>query len=183
VDIGTGSGRFVFKNALNNPQGYWIGIDPVHSQMIESSVKAQKRRMDNISFTISSVESMPNELAGIADSVTVILPWGSLRNGIAKAELAILNGLRLIGKSGSPLTIWIGYDEQREAAEMERCGLPQLSETYLSGLYDAYNLAGINLLNVSSVCNTELSVLESDWAKRLAFGAPRQVFRINAIMA
>lgn len=182
VDIGTGSGRFVLKNALNDPQRYWIGVDPVSAQMAENAVKAQKRRMGNISFTISSVEDLPSELIEIADAVTVILPWGSLRDGIAKAEPTTLNGLRLIGKPGSPLTMWIGYDEQREAAEMARRSLPRLSETYLTGLSDAYSMAGINLQNVSSVSNTELCALESDWARRLAYGAPRQVFKMSAKM-
>jgi len=150
--------------------------------MEESLVKARKHKIMNVSFAISPVEMLPSELVGIADAVTVILPWGSLRDGIAKADPTVLHGLRLLGKPGTPLSVWIGYEEQREAAEMEQRDLPHLSEAYLSGLSDEYHHAGISLSSISLISNTELRVLESDWAKRLAFGAPRRIFRLCAVM-
>ncbi len=36
VDIGTGNGRFVYKNAKKNPTSFYIGIDPVSENMVNT---------------------------------------------------------------------------------------------------------------------------------------------------
>jgi 16S rRNA (adenine(1408)-N(1))-methyltransferase len=179
IDIGTGSGRFVLKNALRNPECLFIGVDPVAAQITENAVKVQKQRLRNALFAVASVEELPPELTGIADAVTVCLPWGSLRDGVVKADPVVLNGLSGMGKPGAAVTIWVGYDERREAAEMEERGLPGLTAEYFKGLKEGYQAAWIELLRVSVLGNTELREMESDWAKRLSYGQPRKIYRLD----
>ncbi|MDR0326508.1 MAG: class I SAM-dependent methyltransferase [Oscillospiraceae bacterium] len=179
IDIGTGSGRYVLKNAQKDPCGFYIGVDPVAAQMAENAVKAQKQRLYNVLFVPASVEGLPAELDGVADAITVCLPWGSLRDGIVKADRAVLGGLRFPGKPGAALTVWVGYDGRREAGELRRRGLPALSEEHFAGLSAEYRAAGICMQRITVIGNAELQKLESDWAKRLAYGPPRRMYRLD----
>ena len=47
IDLGTGDGRFVYQNALENPSNFYIGIDPAASQMEDYSKKSLKRKLKN----------------------------------------------------------------------------------------------------------------------------------------
>jgi len=179
VDMGAGSGKFIYKSAMSNLETFYIGIDPVANQMFETSTKAQKRKMMNILYVNGSVEAVPVMLEGIADSITVILPWGSLRDGIVKANTDVLTGLRFLGKPGTKLTIWIGYDDKHDATEIKLRELPHLSKTHFLGLLNLYKKSGINIENVSLLDNAELKSLESDWAKRLAYGNHRNTFKLS----
>jgi 16S rRNA (adenine(1408)-N(1))-methyltransferase len=183
IDVGAGSGRQVLKLSEKNPGGFYIGMDPSAGSMRENSVKAakngKKSRPDNLLFAVGSIESVPDELAGIADIISVVLPWGSLRDGIARADALVLGNLRRLGKTGAALEILIGYDEKSEPHEMEKRGLPMLSQGHFKSLAPMYRNAGIELRGIEAIGNDALKSIESDWAKRLAYGKARTVYRID----
>ncbi len=183
IDVGTGSGRLVQKLSCKDPGGFYIGIDPSAEGMHENSVKAAKRSRktgcDNLVFVVGSIELIPHELAETADTISVILPWGSLRDGIVKADPIVLGNLRRLGKPGSKLEILTGYDETKEPRQMEKRLLPALSREYFSALAPAYRDAGINICGIKVLRNDELKAIESDWAKRLAYGAARSMYRLD----
>lgn len=183
IDVGTGSGRLVLKRSCNDPGGFYIGMDPSAESMHENSVKAAKRNKktgrDNLMFVVGSIEFVPDGLAETADIISVILPWGSLRDGIVKAEFRVLSNLRKLGKPGSALEILVGYDEEKESREMEKRLLPALSREYFKALAPAYRNAGINIHGIKVLRNDELKTVESDWAKRLAYGGERSMFRLD----
>jgi 16S rRNA (adenine(1408)-N(1))-methyltransferase len=59
--------------------------------------------------------------------------------------------------------------------------LPELSERYLSlELPAGYRAAGFRIERVAALAREGLRELPSTWAKRLAFGRPREVWRITA---
>lgn len=183
IDVGTGSGRLVLKRSCKDPGGFYIGIDPSADSMLENSVKAvklnKKTGLDNLMFVIASIELIPDGLAETADTVSVILPWGSLRDGIVKADFQVLSNLRKLGKPGSALEILVGYDESKEPREMEKRLLPELSREYFSALVPVYGNAGINIHGIKVLRNDELKMIESDWAKRLAYGGARSMYRLD----
>jgi len=182
VDIGTGSGRYVLTNARTNSGGFYIGLDPVPDNMMQNSLRTQKLNKKNGTinslFVVASIEKIPRELELLSDVVTVHLPWGSLRDGIVRCDPAVMGNLRRLGKSGARLVIIIGYDEQTEAAEREKRGLPPLSRQSILGLSGSYRRAGIRLNTVSVLDNKALQSVETDWAKRLAYGMPRQMYEV-----
>lgn len=183
IDVGTGSGRLVLKQSCKDPSGFYIGMDPSAESMRENSVKAAKRNkktgLGNLMFVVGSIEFIPDGLAETADIVSVILPWGSLRDGIVKADFQVLSNLRKLGKPGSKLEILVGYDEIKEPREMEKRLLPVLSRLHFCSLAPAYRIAGINIHGIKVLLNDELKTIESDWAKRLAYGAARSTFRLD----
>ena len=182
IDVGTGSGRLMLKKALKSPNGFYIGMDSSAACMTESSVKAEKykkkKQLGNILFIVAPIEAPPKSLLGIADSVSVILPWGSLRNGIVKADPQILYNLRKLGKTGTALEILVGYEERFEPTEMEKHSLPALSHEYFHSIIPAYKNAGIIVRKIKEVGNGELKLMESDWAKKLAYGGKRIMYSL-----
>ncbi len=75
----------------------------------------------------------------------------------------------------------LGYDCGRERAEVERLGLPELTKAYLTGdLARGYRAAGFRVDAVERMTTDALRALPSTWAKRLAFGRPRDVWKISA---
>ena len=182
IDVGTGSGRFVLTSARTNPDGFYIGFDPVPDNMKQNSLRAQKlskkQGISNLLYAIAAIETIPPELERLADLVTVYLPWGSLRDGIVLCNPSVLDSLRKLGKPGTQLNIIIGYDDYHEPSEMEQRGLPLLSQQFFLSLSGSYRMAGMQMRSVSVLDNKALRLLETDWAKRLAFGAPRQMYQI-----
>ena len=183
IDVGTGSGRLMLKHASKNPDGFYIGMDPSAQSMHENSLKAAKRRkkleLENLLFVVASIEARLDELAGTADRITVILPWGSLRDGIAKADFLVLSNLRKLGKPGSAFEVIVGYDERSEPVEMQKRSLPALSYEYFSAIAPVYRNVGIEIHGIDVVSSCELKKMESDWAKKLAYGGSRTMYRLN----
>ncbi|MCL2547757.1 MAG: hypothetical protein FWE76_01170 [Symbiobacteriaceae bacterium] len=183
LDIGTGSGRYILHHAFQNRSVFYIGLDPVAEVMAENSYKAAKRskREDlyNTLFVIASLETFPAELIEVAHSVSVILPWGSLRDGLVRADGKILQCLRLSGGCGCSFEAILGYDNEREAGEIERRSLPLLSEDHFRQLLPEYAAQGISITQIESLNNIQLRHLASDWARKLSYGMPRNMFRLS----
>ena len=101
VDIGTGDGKFVYRTAKRNPDWFCIGVDADLSSLSEYSRKAQRKPerggVPNVLYVVSNVEDLPAELNGVADRVTVHLPWGSLLVGIVQSDPTVLSGLARVG--------------------------------------------------------------------------------------
>lgn len=54
-------------------------------------------------FIQAAVEDLPSELASVADSVTVNLPWGSLLRAVLLPDSEVLRGIRRLLKPGGEL--------------------------------------------------------------------------------
>lgn len=188
VDIGTGNGRFVYKNARKNPKDFYIGIDPVAENMMEFSSKAIKKPtkggISNAAYIVAAAEELPEELYKKADKIYVNLPWGSLLEGVVKGNAIILNNIVNISKPPkADVEIWFTYNNLHEAGEMSRRELPPLSVEYIENtLSPIYKSCGIDITEIDVVNNDELKNFDTQWSKRLGFGRARDVFRIRAIV-
>jgi hypothetical protein len=127
------------------------------------------------------VEALPPELAGVADRVTVILPWGSLLAAVARPEPEALRAVRALCQPRAELTVVLGIDAARDGAEARRLDLPALDAAYLAGpLAVAYGEAGFAVERVRRLMPGALGAWPSTWARRLAHGHGRDVFQIGA---
>ena len=79
IDLGTGDGRLPAVLAREAPERLFVGVDASAAGMRERSGRACRSHVPNLLFVRAAVEALPPELTGIADDVTVVLPWGSLR--------------------------------------------------------------------------------------------------------
>ena len=145
------------------------------------STRAARAGLTNLIFVRASIEDLPAELAGVADQVTVILPWGSLLAAFARPVVPLLHNVRRLCAPEAALTVVLGVDPQRDRAEVLRLGLPALDAAHFAGALTAgYADAGFTVTSVRALASEDLARWASSWAKRLAFGRPRPVFQIEA---
>jgi 16S rRNA (adenine(1408)-N(1))-methyltransferase len=178
VDIGCGDGRYPYEMARIDPKTFYIGIDADRNGLTEYSrrtaKKPEKGGARNVLYVIANIESLPEDVRGIADEVTVILPWGSLLRGVVNSDPKYLEGIRLVGKEGAGVRIHLNYDAKYEPVEMERKGLPDLTDGFIDGtLVPAYSSHGIRINSYRFMDNEEARALPSTWARRLGFGRAR----------
>jgi len=172
VDIGTGDGRFVYRSAQVNPNKFYIGIDANAAALEKISMKATRKSskggVPNVLFIQAAVENLPEELNETADEIHIHFPWGSLLRAVVTGDDAVLASFRRIAAPECILEIIIGIDEERDKTEIERLGLPRLTEEYLQkNLVPKYAAAGFELLESGVLDPSEWSRLETSWARKL----------------
>lgn len=182
VDVGTGDGRYVFKNALNNPGTFYIGIEPSRKQIEIYSKKTIRAKTPNVLFILSSLEGIQDELDNIATEITINLPWGTLLQVIAKPEQTQIQTLARILMSDGILEIIFGYTQETEPSEVTRLGLSTLDLTFIrNNVVPVFETEGLALSEARLVQKDELKNFESTWSKKLSFGKDRPVFYLRFI--
>ena len=172
IDIGTGDGRFVYQSARQNPNKFYIGIDPNARPLEKISEKIHRKPAKggapNVLFIQAAVEDLPTELNGVADEVHVHFPWGSLLRAVATGETIVLQNLRRICAPGALLEIVIGLDPARDQTEIERLGLTPLSIEFIDQqLAPNYRAAGFETIERGIIAAAEWPKINTSWAKRL----------------
>ena len=180
--MGTGDGRLPFTWARESAERLFIGIDANAAGMRELSGRARRERMRNLAYVRASIEALPAELGGIADRVTVVLPWGSLLAAVALPSLPALRNLRAVCQPGATLSIVLGSDPARDQAELRRLGLPPLAAAGLaSRIHEGYAEAALRVVRVRAMAAEEIARFHSTWARRLGFGGVRSFVQVEAV--
>ena len=168
IDIGTGDGRYVYQSARQNPNKFYIGIDPNARPLAKISEKIHRKPAkggaSNVLFIKAAIEDLPSELDGVADELHVHFPWGSLLRAVATGDVALLKSLRRICSTGALLEVVIGLDPLRDRSEMERLGVTQLSLEMIDRvLVPNYAAAGFEVFERGVLTAS----INTSWAKRL----------------
>lgn len=165
VDIGTGDGRFVYESARQNPNKFFIGIDPNVKPLEKISEKIHRKPAKggapNVLFVQSAVEDLPAELDGVADEVHVHFPWGSLLRAFVTADVEVLRNVRRICSPGALLEVVI-------------------NDHIADQLHERYRSAGFEVLEHGSVPASQWSEFETTWARKLKQNERRSVVYLIA---
>jgi len=114
-----------------------------------------------------SLESAPGALRGLADRLTVLLPWGSLLRAVALGEADGLGRLRALCAPGAKVDVVFGA-----------CDLSEPSAQALVARYGAAGLA----VSAREASAAEVEALGTTWAKRLARSDPtRRFWRLSGV--
>jgi len=181
VDLGTGDGRLPYTLAARHADRLFIGVDANASALRELSGRAFRARTANLLYVRAAVEALPPELGGLADCVTVVLPWGSLLAAVAGPSPDALRAVRGLCQPGATLTVLLGVDAARDRGQAVRLGLPALDAAHLRGpLAAGYAAAGFDIESVAPIAPSQLARWPSTWARRLAHGDVRPFFQVEA---
>src|SRR5437867_2289307 len=104
------------------PHGLLLGIDANAAGLRKLSGRAVRERLGNVLYVRASVEDLPLELAGTADRVTVVLPWGSLLAAVAGPRVPALAGIRMLCQPEASLSVVLSVAE-RDRREARRLGV------------------------------------------------------------
>jgi 16S rRNA (adenine(1408)-N(1))-methyltransferase len=171
VDVGTGDGNAVLRWARSEADRLFIGVDANAAGMRRSARRA--KGISNAAFVVAAAEALPDDLAGVADRVTVQFPWGSLLRGILSADGPVLDNLARISAPGATFTVlWSVAD--RDLPAIGPRVPPQPREDLLAA-------AGFDLFELRPATASELRSSGSTWAKRLRAGVDRPVTLLRAV--
>ena len=165
VDIGTGDGRFVYQSARQNPNKFYIGIDPNVRPLEKISEKIHRKPAKggapNVLFIQAAVEDLPPELDAVADEVHVHFPWGSLLRAFVGGDIDVLTNVRRICAPGALLEVVI-------------------NDYIADQSIGRYRSAGFEVLEHGSVPAAQWSEFETTWARRLKQNEHRSVVYLIA---
>ncbi len=182
VDLGTGDAHLAYALATDHPDWFVIGVDALDEPMGEIAHKAARKPArggrENLVLLRASVEQLPDELAGIADNVRVVLPWGALLEGIVLGRDEIVRGVaRPLREHGWAEIVLNGEMWASAPARFEHLPLPT-PEYIAETVAPAFARAGIALGAARWMTVDETEQLHSTWARKLAHGRahPRFLF-------
>jgi 16S rRNA (adenine(1408)-N(1))-methyltransferase len=167
VDLGTGDGRHVLAAAARRPDTLVIGVDANAAAMADSSRRASRGRaaLPNALFAVAAAERPPEALHGMAGSLTVNFPWGSLLRGLLGEDDAVLAG---VARLMAP-----GVEGAALLSVVPRDGMPPVPPP--APLAPAYARHGLELVEMRAATPEEVAASGSSWAKRLRAGRERPV--------
>ena len=173
VDIGTGDGRVVLARAAAEPAALIVGIDASAAAMAGASRRAERRGPVNTLFLAAGVETLETSpLAGRADLVTVLFPWGSLLRGSLGLDDRALCGIASLLAPDGRLEVLASVVPSDGVA-----GLASLDTTATPAIRRAWSAAGLELVTMQPAEGQEVVSSGSTWARRL--GAGRPVWRLE----
>lgn len=176
IDLGTGQGSFVYYNALENRECFYIGLDSCGDSMKKYAIKQYKNKVNNLIYVIMNAQKIDDIFKNRFSEIYINLPWGTLLEGIFKEELNIINSISLIALSGCKINICFSYDDRFEKCEIERRGLPKLNSEYFEKnfkpIYDKYNI------DIKSIELKERVNFRSKWIHVLSESRGREFYLI-----
>ena len=147
--------------------------------MAESSLRAarptRKGGLPNALFVVAAAERPPHELCALAAEITILFPWGSLLRG----ALALDDGLeaaagiaRLVGPGGLVRAL-VSVDPR------DRLAIPVIATADRAGLAARWACHGLTVTRFEPAEVGEIENTGSSWARRLAAGRERRVWRVE----
>jgi 16S rRNA (adenine(1408)-N(1))-methyltransferase len=179
VDLGTGDGRAVLARARQEQGTLVLGLDASAAAMAESSLHAvrtvRKGGLPNAVFVVAAAERPPAELAGIAAEVTILFPWGSPLRGVPALDSACDSaaGIACLIAPGGLVRALVSIDRR------DRLSVPVLEASDAVALASRWARHGLTLTAFEPARPAEIHASGSSWARRLAAGRDRQVWRVE----
>lgn len=170
IDLGTGDGRYAARLARAHPDRLVIGIDAYRENLRRTS--RPDRAPPNVIYIIANAQDLPRELDGIAERISILLPWGSLLGGLLGSEPGVIEGLAGIARPAAELEIYLNVAALAEAGWELLPGAEQVRRMLPA--------AGFEPGEIESLSVAELRRLPSSWARRLAAGPEPESVRILA---
>jgi len=166
IDAGTGDGRAVLAAARRDPATLVLGLDANAASMAEASRRAagpaRKGGFPNAAFVVAAAEAPPAELHGLAELVSVQLPWGSLLRGVVGRDEVVATGLAgLVTPTGTIELLLAPID--RDGLD----GIPTSQRGLIDGATAAFAPRGFAIDAVCELTPSDLRSSGSSWARRL----------------
>ena len=170
LDLGTGDGRYVHSLAERDPCSFVIGVDACRENLHERS----RAKLPNMLFVISSAQSLPCELNGLASHITINFPWGSLLESLLAGDSKLTCGLESISRSGTSIDVRLNGGSLAEAGWTLEAGAEEIRDNMA---HAGWQVDAPMIMNASM-----LRDFPSSWARRLACGRdPRAVILSGCI--
>ncbi|MCI0349574.1 MAG: hypothetical protein L0Z53_09140 [Acidobacteriales bacterium] len=183
LDLGSGDGRGPYRWAAREPSRLFIASDANADGLLEIAWRAARKParggIANLLCIAEPFDVLARELGRIAHQVSVILPWGSLLSAVAAPEINSLCSIAELCLPAANIEAVFSYDCQRDGRAPGLVAV--LDERHIEeDLKPLYREAYLPIAAATRIPQRELARYETSWAKRLAAGRAREVWRIQA---
>jgi 16S rRNA (adenine(1408)-N(1))-methyltransferase len=128
-----------------------VGLDANRAGMVDASRRAA--RLSNALFAVAAAESLPDELRGRADLLTIQFPWGSLLQAVVGGNAAVAAGIaRLLAPTGRLRLL---------VASAPRDGMPAIDPERVA------HAVGLEPVLIRPATLDDARTAHSSWGKRL----------------
>jgi hypothetical protein len=146
--------------------------------MVDASRRAaqstSKGGLPNALFVVAAAEQIPNELRGVAGTMTLAFPWGSLLRGALALNDAAAQGIAALLSPGATATATFSIEDR------DGLDLPSLHDgADRQALADRWARLGLDVCMLRPATREELVAMPSTWARRLAAGRDRAAWRLE----
>jgi hypothetical protein len=184
LDLGSGDARGPYRWACGQPSRLFIASDSNAAALSEIGWRAGRKPtrggVPNLICVAEPLDALATELGAVADRLTAILPWGNLLRAVLAPELPSLRSLANLCLPDASVEIVLSYDPYRDARQGILLPSAAVDVKHIAALARLYREVGLRIMGSDLLSPTELAAYQTTWAKRLAFGRPREVWRIRA---
>ena len=181
VDVGTGDARFAYHLASVRPDWLVIGLDALDEPLGEIAYRAARKPArggrPNLVLLRAAIETLPSELARIADEIDVLLPWGALLEGIVRARPEVIGGIGALARPGARVRVTLNGEIWLESTPARYEDLAVPTPDYVADMIEPeFGRSGISLGPARYLSAAEAKALPTTWARRLGHGRPHPRF-------
>jgi hypothetical protein len=155
----------VLAAARRAPHEAFLGLDADASRMREASRRAarpaRKGGLPDVWFAVAAAEALPWELDGSVDVLTVVLPWGSLLQGVLGPEPWLLVAAARVLRPAGILRVLLSVTPRDGLA------IPELDTRSVAALAERWRSARWCVLEAREATAGDVADAASSWAKRL----------------
>ena len=183
VDVGCGDGRHTVRWAEREPAALVVGVDAETTRLDRALAGARRRRLTGPLFVTWSMGEPLPALTGRCAGIAVVMPWGSLLDGVLGGDDAVLRSVLALGAPGAALSAVVNVRPWAAPASVDRklAATPEPTAEHLAGLADRYAALGWSLAAPVPLTEAEAKALGSSWASRVVAARASRLLRLTAV--
>lgn len=181
VDVGCGDGRHTVRWAQRRPDALVVGLDAETTRLERTLLSVRKKKLP-VLFVGAAAEQPPAALLGRAAELAVVMPWGSLLDGVLGGDPVVLRSVLALGGPGAVLEAVVNVRpwDAPESLDRKLAATPEPSEGHLAALAEAYREQGWELRADGWLSDAEARALGSTWASRVVSARASRLLRLRA---
>jgi 16S rRNA (adenine(1408)-N(1))-methyltransferase len=181
ADVGCGDGKHTVRWAERRPDSLVVGLDAEMTRLDRSLVAVRRRKL-NVVFVGAAAERPPDALLGQVAEIAVVMPWGSLLDGVLGADRDVLRSLLALGAPGATLDAVVNVRpwDAPDSVDRKLAATPEPTADHLASLVKAYGELGWTLEPAGWLTDEEARALGSTWASRVVSARASRLLRLRA---
>lgn len=183
VDVGCGDGKYALRLAQRDPDRLVVGVDPETTRLERTLTTARKRRLSNLLFLGWSMDAPLPVLGHAVDEIHVVMPWGSLLDGVLGGNDTVLSHVLDLGRPGATYEAIVNCRPWDAPASVDAklSSTPVPTEETLAKLVEVYGQHGWGLDEPRWLDESEARAVGSSWVSRVVSARRAMLLRLSAV--
>jgi SAM-dependent methyltransferase len=183
VDVGCGDGKYALRLAQRDPDRLVVGVDPETTRLERTLTTARKRRLSNLLFLGWSMDAPLPVLGHAVDEIHVVMPWGSLLDGVLGGNDTVLSHVLDLGRPGATYEAIVNCRpwDAPAAVDTKLSSTPVPTEETLAKLVEVYGQHGWGLDEPRWLDESEARAVGSSWVSRVVSARRAMLLRLSAV--